>query len=134
MIERDPLSALARRHGQYDRKAYEFVLAGLEATVSRLPARRHISGQELLKGLSLYSRKAFGPLARFVLNEWGVHHCRDLGQIVFHLVEAGQLSKTDEDSIDDFNNGYDFEEEFERNFDWLEEIRDNLAEGRLRKS
>lgn len=127
MIERDPLTALARRHGRYDRKAYEFVLAGLEATVAQLPARRHISGQELLRGLSFYARAAFGPLARFVLNEWGVHRCQDIGQIVFHMVEAGQLSRTDEDAIEDFDCGFDFEEEFERQFDWLAEIRDDIG-------
>lgn len=127
MKELDPLAAIARRHGTYPRDAYRLVLAALEETVRQLPERRHISGQELLAGLSHYARATYGPLARFVLNEWGVRDCMDFGRIVFHLVEAGQLSKTDEDSLADFAQGYDFSEEFDSHYDWLSAIREEIG-------
>lgn len=127
MKELDPLTAISCRHGMYSRDAYVFVLAALEDTVRNMPARRHISGQELLTGLSRYARGSFGPLAHFVLNEWGVRSCMDFGRIVFQLVEAGQLSKTDDDSLADFAQGYDFAEEFEGRYDWLSLIRQEIG-------
>ena len=38
--------------------------------------------------------------------------CR--GQIVFNMIKVGEMSKTDEDKIEDFSVGYDFYEAFER--------------------
>lgn len=122
-MSKDPLAELARRHGRYPRAAYEFVLAGLGRTVDALPEHRHITGQELLRGLSEYVRESFGPLALDVLHDWNIRECMDFGRIVFHLVEAGHLSKTEQDSIDDFSGGYDFAREFGGNYDWMAELR-----------
>lgn len=122
-MELDPLAELACRHDRYPRAAYEFVLAGLERTVSELPEHRHISGKELLKGLSRYARESFGPMTLDVLHDWGIRETMDFGRIVFHLVEAKQLSRTEEDSIEDFADGYDFEQEFGGDFDWMAELR-----------
>ena len=43
---------------------------------------------------------------------WGVRSCLDFGQIVFNLVDARALTKTDEDRLEDFADGYDFKEAF----------------------
>ena len=51
-----------------------------------------------------------------VFEEWGVHNCRDFGEIVFNMVEIGLLAKTDRDTRDDFQNGYDFTEAFRKPF------------------
>ena len=51
-----------------------------------------------------------------VFEEWGVHHSRDFGEIVFNMVEIGLLAKTDKDTRDDFQNGYDFTEVFRKLF------------------
>ena len=47
-----------------------------------------------------------------LFEEWGVHKTEDIGQIVFNMVRAQALRKTDEDKIEDFANGYDFRTEF----------------------
>ena len=52
------------------------------------------------------------PVTQRVLSEWGINECIDFGHIVFNLVSEGLLGKTDEDSIADFSNGYDFTEAF----------------------
>jgi uncharacterized repeat protein (TIGR04138 family) len=57
-----------------------------------------------------------------VLEEWGIHNCRDFGDIVFNMVESGLLSKTETDSRDDFQNGYDFNDAFRKPF-WPESKR-----------
>ena len=51
-----------------------------------------------------------------VFEEWGVRNCRDFGEIVFNMVEIGLLAKTDKDTRDDFQNGYDFTEAFRKPF------------------
>ena len=53
-----------------------------------------------------------------VFESWGVRQTRDFGEIVFSLVGAGLLGKTDEDSIEDFESIYDFDEVFEKRYDW----------------
>ena len=51
-----------------------------------------------------------------VFEEWGVRNCRDFGEIVFNMVEIGLLAKTDKDTRDDFQNGYDFTDAFRKPF------------------
>ena len=54
-------------------------------------------------------------MARTVLQRWSIHSCEDFGHIVFALVDAGLMLKTDEDSIDDFIGAYDFSDAFTPN-------------------
>ena len=42
------------------------------------------------------------PMAKRVLAEWGITCCADIGCIVFNLVNAGLLGKTEDDSLEDF--------------------------------
>ena len=51
-------------------------------------------------------------MVRTVFKHWGVNSTEDFGQIVFMLVDAKLLGKTEEDSIEDFKNSYDFKEIF----------------------
>lgn len=100
----------------YKFEAYSFVLAGLHYTVSRLDRPRHVTGQELCEGLRNYAVEQFGPLARTVLDYWGIQRTEDFGKIVFHLIEVGLLRKNEEDSIRDFENVFDFEKAFRYEF------------------
>ena len=51
-----------------------------------------------------------------VFDSWGIHSCEDIGHMVFNLIGAGIFGKTDEDSIEDFKNVYDFQEAFVKPF------------------
>ena len=77
---------------------------------------RHVSGPELLGGVRQYALKEFGPLVMTVFDSWGVHSCEDIGNMVFNLIDAGIFGKTEEDSIEDFKNVYDFDEAFVKPF------------------
>jgi uncharacterized repeat protein (TIGR04138 family) len=109
---------LAERDGRFKKAAYLFVYDALEYTVKKLgkaafqPDQRHISGQELLYGISEYGLEQFGPLTREVFRRWGLDATRNFGEIVFNLIQAGLMTKTDKDNLDDFTDIYSFSEEF----------------------
>ncbi len=107
------IDRICRADHRYKPEAYLFVLAGLHFTVSSLPKPRHVTGQELLEGLRIYGLEQFGPLARQVFEHWGVKTTQDFGHIVFSLVEAKLLGKTEEDSLKDFQGVYEFETAFD---------------------
>lgn len=108
----DLLQTLLEKDSRYAPEAYHFVRDGLNFTVRKLKKPRHISGQELLDGMREFAIQEFGPVSKRVLSEWGIEECVDFGNIVFNLVNEGLLGKTDEDSIEDFSNGYDFHDAF----------------------
>jgi uncharacterized repeat protein (TIGR04138 family) len=113
----EAVDEIVRAGGRYDRDAYYFVREGLDFTIKMLKkdsrgAGRHVSGQELLDGLRRYALDQFGPMAKTVLTFWGVKQCEDFGEIVFCMVDKGILGKTEQDTREDFKNGYDFDEAF----------------------
>lgn len=110
----DVIEKIAEKDPRYNAEAYFFLMKGLNFTVSRLEKRRHISGQELSEGVRLYAIEQFGPMARTVLESWGISSTEDFGNIVFNMISAKLLSKTQEDSIADFRGVYDFKEAFDR--------------------
>ena len=100
------------REDRYKREAYRFVQEALEFTVRRRGKRGHVSGPELALGLRDLARERFGLMAKTVLNQWGIQATRDIGELVFNMVEEQIMIKQDSDSREDFNNVYDFEEAF----------------------
>jgi uncharacterized repeat protein (TIGR04138 family) len=115
--DRDAVEEVLEKDARYKREAYHFVMAGLQYTVEHLGARRHVSGQELLKGIRNLACERFGMMAPTVFRAWGITETRDFGQIVFNLVEAKVLSRRPEDSLDDFRDGFDFATAFEPEYD-----------------
>lgn len=77
---------------------------------------RHLTGQQLCDGIRLYAVVQFGLMAKIVLSEWGVTCTSHFGDIVYNMIEAGLLSKSPMDRRSDFDDAYDFEEVFNRNF------------------
>ena len=106
------IEQLAEQSGKYKKEAYLFVFEALDYTLRKLQERRHVTGRELSYGISAYAKAEYGPMAKTVFEYWGITRTEDFGRIVFDLVEAGLMSKTDSDCIDDFKNIYDFEDEF----------------------
>jgi uncharacterized repeat protein (TIGR04138 family) len=46
----------------------------------------------------------------------GITHTEDFGQVVFNLISHGLLQRRPQDRLEDFENGYDFEREFETEY------------------
>ena len=71
--------------------------------------QRHLSGQEFTHILINLARDQFGEMAYQVLQEWGIYGTRDFGEIVYTLIDAGLMSRRDDDSIQDFEDVLDIE-------------------------
>ena len=111
---------------RYPLDAFVFVQRGLDFTVKRehgeLPddydfedddqPSRHVSGRLLCEGLRDFALDQYGLLAGTVLRRWHVTRCEDFGQIVFAMVDAGMMHKTEEDSLEDFKDLFSFREAF----------------------
>ena len=121
-MEPDELTAQIERiveiDPRYRHDSYLFVINAVEFTMLKLKRRGHVTGQELLEGIRHLAQSEFGPMAKPVLESWGVRSTNDFGEIVFNLVEEGVLGKTEHDSREDFKDIYDFDEVFERHYDW----------------
>lgn len=110
----DGVKAILQRDRRFSRDAYEFVREALDYTRVWMDRKGHVSGQELLEGIRRYALDQFGPMAKTVLNMWGITSCEHFGAIVFNLIEQKVFSKTAEDSMEDFRSGYDFDEAFDK--------------------
>jgi len=112
------LDLLRERNPRFDPRSYSFVLDALNSVLNELGEKRHITGAELAEGVRHLAMGRFGPLARTVLEHWGIHSTRDVGSVVFALVEQKILTTQEGDSPEDFADVFDFEEVFERNYPW----------------
>jgi uncharacterized repeat protein (TIGR04138 family) len=112
------LDRLQERHPRFHARSYIFVLQALHRVIQSLEQPRHVTGQELARGVRELALDRFGPMARSVLEHWGIHDTEDVGRVVFAMVEQGILIKQDGDHPDDFSDVFDFEEAFEVNYPW----------------
>ena len=117
----EALDAIVAADPRYQRDAYAFLRDALDFTTKQQKkikgvSVRHVTGPELLDGVRHYALKEFGPMVMTVFENWGIHSCEDIGNMVFNLIGAGIFGKTEEDSIEDFKNVYDFGEAFVKPF------------------
>jgi uncharacterized repeat protein (TIGR04138 family) len=118
------LMEVARRDQRFAYEAYEFIFAALEHTQKMLgrvppdgardePIRQHVQGVELVRGACDLAKREYGRMARIVFSMWGIHSTDDIGAVVFNLIDASLLTKTESDSRDDFRNLFDLDEALE---------------------
>ena len=117
----EALDSIVASDPRYQLDAYVFLRDALDFTTKQQKkvkgaTVRHVSGPELLGGVRQYALKEFGPLVMTVFDNWGIHSCEDIGNMVFNLIGAGIFGKTEEDSIEDFKNVYEFEEAYVKPF------------------
>jgi uncharacterized repeat protein (TIGR04138 family) len=119
------------RSTKYPMDGFTFVQRGLEFTVNRVHGRAgaggtttqaatgapsvegenasmHVTGRDLCHGLRDFAIEQYGLMARTVLRRWNIQSTEDFGAIVFAMVEAGLMHKTDDDAMDDFVDVFDF--------------------------
>jgi uncharacterized repeat protein (TIGR04138 family) len=129
-----PLVKLLCEDRRYKLEAYDFVRMGLSYAQEALgpdaeepassprrsgrnrgrdqdaaPRPRHVSGQDLCWALKQLAQEQYGRLAKLVLAEWGIRSTSDFGEIVYNLIKIGEMSKSDSDRREDFDEVYDFD-------------------------
>src|SRR5213075_1465808 len=117
----EALDSILKSDRRYERDAYVFLRDALDFTTKQQKKAkgtnvRHVAGPELLDGVRQYALREFGPLVVTVFESWGIRSCDDIGHMVFNLIDAGIFGKTEEDSLEDFKNVYDFEAAFVKPF------------------
>jgi len=119
------------RTTKYPVDAFLFVQQGLDYTVRDMhgefdedcehyPPDRHVTGRQLCHGLRRFAVHQYGMLARTVLKRWRITSCEDFGQIVFAMVDAKLMHKTDNDNLEDFKGVFAFDEAFVPQFSLAE--------------
>lgn len=113
---------IVKEDPRFEKGAYFFVRRALDHTLKSAKAGftregHHVSGGELLEGVREFALEQYGPMAKTLFDNWGIRETVNFGEIVFNLVEFGVFGKTDQDSLDDFRDIYDFEEAFVHPFE-----------------
>ena len=139
-----PLLLLVQRDKRYAVDAYLFVLEALtyaqetlgmaeepgdaerEETAEsgkrsrrRKRAEQHLTGQQLCEAARRYALDQYGYLAQTVLGNWGVASTNGIGEIVFNMIDIGQMRKTRKDRREDFHDVFDFEDVFRDRFSFV---------------
>jgi uncharacterized repeat protein (TIGR04138 family) len=119
------LEEIAREDGRFSTGALKFVYetvrqgGGTTAVQTKKAAvSDHITGQTLCEGLRKLAIKKWGRLAMLVLNSWNIKTTHDFGEIVYLMIKHRWMSDQPTDSIDDFNDVYDFKTTFKDHFQW----------------
>ena len=116
-VMKDKLKKIATEDGRYSPRAIKFVYEGLSYTAKEIVSESaHVSGQELCQGLRRLAIQKWGKLAMLVLNSWNIETTRDFGEIVYLLISNKWMGAQSTDSIDDFNDVYDFKTVFKDQF------------------
>jgi uncharacterized repeat protein (TIGR04138 family) len=133
-----PIAKLLQDDRRYKIDAYAFVFEALNYAHTKLgmgtehppeseepegesedaprEAERHLTGQQLCEAIRQYALEQYGYMAKCVLNTWGVNNTGDFGEIVFNLINIGQMRKTSEDRREDFDDVFDFDTGLQQSF------------------
>ncbi len=116
------MEEVIRSDGRYPPEAFAFLHDGLSHAVKDIhgqegapveDAQRHVSGRQLCLALKDLAIERWGLLAKTVLGKWNIHASIDFGNMVYLLIENNFMRKTDDDSIEDFRDVFDFDEAFD---------------------
>lgn len=104
--------SILKRDQRFDPHAYFFLKDALDFTLKRISEQnggvsRHVSGAELLEGFRDHALEQFGPMASTLMTEWGVRQGKDVGDMVFNLIEEQIFGKQESDRPEDFSGVFD---------------------------
>ena len=103
---------------RYPLAAYAFLRDGMERADHNSPSEpqpgepHHLTGEQCCIALRDLAIERWGKLARTVLTRWNIHGTIDFGNMVYLLIKHEFMAKTDQDSLADFRDVYDFAEAF----------------------
>ncbi len=99
------IQSIGKKSG-YSPEAYLFTLETIHYVSNRLKEiegrSRHVTCAEFALEFTLYAKERFGPLADIVLEEWNIKASRDIGVLVFDLIDNGMMGKNELDNLEQF--------------------------------
>jgi len=111
------LEKIARQDGRFSPRAVDFVYEGLGSIAGKKASEPvHVSGPQLCQALRRLALEKWGRLAPLVLATGGVKTTRHFGEIVYLLIDHKWMKRQPSESIEDFEDVYDFEEVFKKRF------------------
>ncbi len=112
---------------RYPVEAYYFLRSAFDDTQRKFEeesrekgdadAPRSLSASELTQGFLDYAIFQFGPMAAFVMREWGIITTSDIGNLVYNLIEMKIFSENEGDKKSDFDNLFDLEAELKKAYE-----------------
>jgi len=117
--ERKSPEDIVKADGRYPLEAFAFLQEGLGRAIKQAHSsaavggrKQHVTGRQLSLALRDLAADKWGMMAKAVLEKWNIRASIDFGQMVYLLIEHGLMSKTEEDSLEDFRDVFDFDEAF----------------------
>lgn len=122
------LARLVERDPRYAYEAYEFVWEALSHTqrlLGRQPVEEdrtisgpenHVTGRELVEGIRDLAVREFGLMARIVFRMWGIDRTADFGEIVFNLIDQGLMTRSEDDTREEFHDVFDLNRDLLQSF------------------
>lgn len=127
----NPFAKLLQEDPRFPIEAYQFVRDALGYAQKNMPSTkgkdeasratrseedRHLTGQQLCEAIRRFALEQYGFMALTVLNSWGIRKTSHFGDIVYNLIEIGEMKKSKKDRREDFDDVYDFDRVFRDEF------------------
>lgn len=109
----DAVERIRSRDKRYAPEAYALAMDSVAYAIQSIGEPRHISAEELLNHLCDFARDRYGILAYSMLEKWGLRSTQDVGAVVYRLIEEGELTEQEEDSLAEFYQVFDLRERLE---------------------
>ncbi len=134
MEDSDAFLKLLKKDRRFTLETYRFINEALEyaqelgmgkaaatenpdgAASSPRKVANHVTGQELSRAAKDWAVLQYGFMAKTVLAKLGLRKTRDFGDAVYNMIDVGLMSKTPEDSVEDFDDVFDLGAELDRAF------------------
>jgi uncharacterized repeat protein (TIGR04138 family) len=115
------VTKILKHDSRFKSDAYFFLREALELTVTKLRSdelveHRHVSARELLNGFKDHALNQLGSMALPILESWGVASAKDVGHMVYNLIQVEAFGKSDDDDPRDFEGWMSFTEAFQKPF------------------
>jgi len=109
----DAVKRIRTRDRRYEPEAYALVMDAVAYAIQTIGEPRHISAAELLVHLCDFAKDRYGILAYSILDRWGLRSTEDIGAVVYALIDEGELSEQEGDSLAGFSSVFDLSERLE---------------------
>lgn len=109
----DAVKRIRSRDTRYAPEAYALVMDGVAYTIQQIGEARHVSAGELLDHLCDFAKGRYGIMAYSILLKWGLKSTEDVGAVVYALIDEGELTEQEGDSLAGFSRVFDLEQKLE---------------------